>query len=379
MIRYLFFLTLTICASAATAQGVLIGGNSPAQPDTSALLEIRAQNQGFLPPRLTKAQRDSIVQPAVGLMIYNLESNCLNFYTGVYWSEVCGSCQPQPSPALVGQPSSPAISQWDTVFQADFNNNQVPPNLSMAGTATVTGGLLQLTPNQSNTTGRVVLQHSSPSASSENYEVYFDMYHGGGSGADGHTVIFGDSLQMVNVLNNTSASQVLAVDFCSYNNSSYCNRISVSYNNVQLAFSQPFSWRNTTVPVKIELNSTGLTGVWINNSLVLGPTVLPSAWANTNKTDWKWGFTGYCGGLNDFHRLDNILIRCATRYTLNLAATNPNIGTGSWAIISGQNGQILNPNQTNSSFAGQMGEPYSLEWQVSNICGTASDSLTISH
>ncbi len=379
MVRILLLFFGLFPCSTLISQGVLIGGTPPAQPDSSALLEIRAQNRGFLPPRLTPAQRDSIVQPAIGLMIFNLQSNCLNFYTGAYWSEVCGSCQPQPSPALAGQPSNPSISQWDTVFQADFNNNQVPPNVSMAGTATVTGGLLQLTPNQSNTAGRVVLQHASPSPSSENYEVYFDMYHGGGSGADGHTVIFGDSLQMVNVLNNSSASQTLSVDFCSYNNSSYCNRISVSYNNVSLAFSQPFTWRNTTVPVKIELNSTGLAGVWINNSLVLGPTALPSAWANTNKTTWKWGFTGYCGGLDDFHRLDNILIRCATRYSLNLAATPPAIGTGSWSVLSGQNGQVSNPTQSNSSFSGQMGEPYSLEWQVSNACGTVSDSLSFSH
>lgn len=162
------------------AQGVLIGGLSPAQPDTSALLELRTQNRGFLPPRLTTAQRDSIVQPAVGLMIFNTQSQCLNYFTGSFWSEVCGTCQPQPSSALVGTPTVPQITQWDTTFQADFNNNQVPSNVSMAGTAIVTGGLLQLTPNQSATWGSVFLAHPSPSASSERYEVYFDMFHGGG-------------------------------------------------------------------------------------------------------------------------------------------------------------------------------------------------------
>jgi len=379
MNRHLTFFIFLLSVNAALAQGVLIGGNPPAQPDSTAMLEIRSQNRGFLPPRLTSAQRDAILQPAQGLMIFNTQSQCLNFFNGIFWSEVCGQCLPQPSPAIAGIPSAPSLSQWDTVFQADFNNNQVPPNVSMAGTAVVTGGLLQLTPNQSNTTGRAVLQHPSPSSSSERYEVFFDMYHGGGSGADGHSVFFGDSLQMVNFLNNTLVNQALVVDFCSYYNSNYCNRISVSFNNVQLAFSQPFIWRNQTVPVKIELTSTGLTGVWINNSLVLGPTALPAAWANTNKSTWKWGFTGYCGGANDFHRLDNILIRCATRYTLNLAATNPGIGSGSWSVLSGLNGQFSNPNQFNSSFSGQYGEPYSLEWQVSNFCATHSDTLSISH
>lgn len=378
MFRFILLILIGI-SGVVEAQGVLIGGNSPAQPDSSALLELRTQNRGFLPPRLTTAQRDSIVQPAAGLLVFNTQTNCLNFYTGTFWSEVCGTCQPQPSIAVAGLPSSPQIFQWDTVFQADFNTNQVPANVSLAGTAVVTGGMLQLTPNQSNTTGRVVLQHPSPSASSERYEVYFDMFHGGGSGADGHTVYFGDSLQMLNVLNNTSASQSLAIDFCSYNNSSYCNRVSVSYNNVQLSFSQPFIWRNQTVPVKLELDAAGLTGVWINNALVLGPVSLPAAWSSSSKASWKWGFTGYCGGLNDFHRLDNILIRCASKYLVNLAATPPQEGTGTWSVVSGLNGQLGNPAQSNSSFAGDVGEPYVLEWQVNNLCGSSLDSLTLGY
>ncbi len=361
------------------AQGVLIGGLSPAHPDTSALLELRTQNRGFLPPRLTTAQRDSIVQPAVGLMIFNTQSQCLNYFTGSFWSEVCGTCQPQPSTALVGTPTVPQITQWDTTFQADFNNNQVPSNVSMAGTAIVTGGLLQLTPNQSATWGSVFLEHPTPSASSERYELFFDMFHGGGSGADGHNVVFGDSLEVLNILNNNPVSQSLIIKFCSYNNSSYCNRISVSYNNVELGFSQPFTWRNQTVQVKIELDALGLTGVYVNNALVLGPVALPAAWAAANKRSWKWGFTGYCGGLNDFHRLDNILIRCGSRYQLNLAANTPQVGNGSWSILSGLNGQLGSPSLATSSFAGDVGEPYILEWQVSNSCGTNADSLLLAH
>lgn len=39
-------------------------------PDPSSMLEVQAADKGFLPPRLTQAQRDAIVNPAEGLMIF---------------------------------------------------------------------------------------------------------------------------------------------------------------------------------------------------------------------------------------------------------------------------------------------------------------------
>jgi len=59
-------------------------------PNSSAKLEVNSTSQGFLPPRLTSVQRDAIVSPAIGLVIYNTTSNCLNFYIGNGWSESCG-------------------------------------------------------------------------------------------------------------------------------------------------------------------------------------------------------------------------------------------------------------------------------------------------
>ncbi|WP_235295808.1 hypothetical protein [Portibacter marinus] len=38
--------------------------------DPSAILEITSEEKGFLPPRITKAQRDQIHDPAIGLMIF---------------------------------------------------------------------------------------------------------------------------------------------------------------------------------------------------------------------------------------------------------------------------------------------------------------------
>jgi hypothetical protein len=48
-------------------------------PDASALLEVGSTTKGFLPPRMTNAQRLAISLPAVGLMVY-----CTDATEGLY-------------------------------------------------------------------------------------------------------------------------------------------------------------------------------------------------------------------------------------------------------------------------------------------------------
>lgn len=63
---------------------VAIGGN----PDTTALLTLTSTTTGFLPPRMTTAQRDAISNPAQGLMLFNTTTSKLNFYSGAGWEAV---------------------------------------------------------------------------------------------------------------------------------------------------------------------------------------------------------------------------------------------------------------------------------------------------
>ena len=76
---------LTVCilfvlleSSGIKAQ-VVIGGLAP---DSSAMLDIQSDGRGFLLPRLSLAQRDSIEKPAEGLQIYNLTTRCLELNLG---------------------------------------------------------------------------------------------------------------------------------------------------------------------------------------------------------------------------------------------------------------------------------------------------------
>ena len=72
-------------------------GIGTTSPNASAKVEIESTTQGFLPPRMTVTEREAITAPAVGLVIYNTTSNCLNFYAGSNWHETCGSISLPPS------------------------------------------------------------------------------------------------------------------------------------------------------------------------------------------------------------------------------------------------------------------------------------------
>jgi hypothetical protein len=57
-------------------------GIGTSTPDASAKLDITSATQGFLPPRMTTAQRDAISSPATGLQIYNTDKKAIETFTG---------------------------------------------------------------------------------------------------------------------------------------------------------------------------------------------------------------------------------------------------------------------------------------------------------
>lgn len=69
--------------------GQLIINDSPTgSADSSAILELKTTDKGFLLPRMTTTQRNNIASPAAGLCVYNTTTNKLNFYNGTAWEAV---------------------------------------------------------------------------------------------------------------------------------------------------------------------------------------------------------------------------------------------------------------------------------------------------
>jgi hypothetical protein len=86
--KYFIFAFFFLISSSANAQ-VGIGTSSPAG---SAQLEVSSTSKGFLPPRMTLAQRELISGPAAGLMIWC--SNCgtgeVQVFNGTAWRNMTG-------------------------------------------------------------------------------------------------------------------------------------------------------------------------------------------------------------------------------------------------------------------------------------------------
>jgi hypothetical protein len=65
-----------------------IGSAGPTVSNASALLAFNSINKGVLFPRMTTAQRNAIVNPKGGLVIYNTSTNKLNVYTSAAWEAI---------------------------------------------------------------------------------------------------------------------------------------------------------------------------------------------------------------------------------------------------------------------------------------------------
>ncbi len=81
---------ITVFAFSVHAQSVGINSDGTA-PDNSAILDVKSTSKGFLPPRMTRAERVAITSPVAGLMVFNTTTNCLEFYNGTIWMSLCGT------------------------------------------------------------------------------------------------------------------------------------------------------------------------------------------------------------------------------------------------------------------------------------------------
>lgn len=84
-------ITLSAPQDIATTSNVKFGTTivGTGSIEATAILQATSTTKGFLPPKMTTAQRDAIVAPATGLVIYNTTTNQLNIFNGS-WGAVGG-------------------------------------------------------------------------------------------------------------------------------------------------------------------------------------------------------------------------------------------------------------------------------------------------
>ncbi|MCX6277461.1 MAG: hypothetical protein NT004_05130 [Bacteroidetes bacterium] len=224
----LIFILLTFSINSFAQVSISIDGSLP---DSSAILDIKSTDKGFLAPRMTALQMQAIANPATGLIVFNTtaegiyphnfvpgyyywdgtkwvslvrspgltsvpalsqsqidtlnavagvvvlntSTNCLNYFSGIVWMAVCGTCTPQPSQADAG-PNQTIIGN-QTVLSAN-----VP--LSGTGSWTISSGSGGTIANPSN-------PHSSFSGTQPgNYTLTWTVANGCGGSFDAVNISF---------------------------------------------------------------------------------------------------------------------------------------------------------------------------------------------
>ena len=114
--------------------------NDGSSPDGSAMLDIKSTNSGLLLPRLSNIQRDAIITPAAGLIIFNTDEEAFQFYDGTYWKYLnLSSCVPQ-QPANITGNDYPDCNQTGLTYSIAEVSWASSYNWTVPADATITNG-----------------------------------------------------------------------------------------------------------------------------------------------------------------------------------------------------------------------------------------------
>lgn len=83
----LLVITLLMCTG-IYSQNIVITDDDSYTANPSAMLDVKSVTKGFLVPRMTTVQRQAVVSPAAGLLVFDTNFNCYYFYNGTSWSNI---------------------------------------------------------------------------------------------------------------------------------------------------------------------------------------------------------------------------------------------------------------------------------------------------
>ncbi len=108
---------LSVPAFSIFAQVGINDDNNP--PDNSAMLDVKSTTRGFLPPRMTTMEMNSIITPSQGLLVYNITVNSLFWFNGSTWKQF-NEPYMETDPVFTAHPASGItignIGNWNTAY-----------------------------------------------------------------------------------------------------------------------------------------------------------------------------------------------------------------------------------------------------------------------
>jgi hypothetical protein len=94
--RFITFLLIAICfllTNSLLGQGNV--GVGTTNPNPSAILDLTSNDKGILIPRLTSAERNAVVAPAQGLLVFDISDTTFWYFDGIVWVQAIGPAGPQ--------------------------------------------------------------------------------------------------------------------------------------------------------------------------------------------------------------------------------------------------------------------------------------------
>jgi|GEM_PF-631705 len=379
---------------------------------------------------MTTEQRDAIENPPLGMAIFNITTNCLNYFNGYGWYETCGDCTPMPSPSDAGPDQY--FSDATTATTLDANTPEY--GIGIWSVDAGSGGVFEDL-NDPNTlfTGEGCQVYelkwtiTSPCGASEDLvSIEFDTPPSAANA--GQDQIFNDATVSTNLEGSTPevGTGTWSVDFgnggsfddannptalftgnpCeSYNLKwTISNACGSSQDMVDITFNTPpttadagpdQTFNDETTSTNLEGNTALLgTGTWgieagTGGSFadVTDPTSLFTG-APCETYTLKWTIMNACGSSEDI--VDIIFNTPPTDadagvdQTFNdettstmLEGNTPLLGTGTWSIEVGTGGTFADISDPTTLFTGDPCESYTLKWTILNACGLSEDMVDI--
>jgi PKD-like domain len=339
------FIIIVSSCMVVTAQNIGIGTTTPA---ASAALDVTSNSKGFLPPRMTTAQRNTISSPAAGLIIYNTDCNAFNYWNGTAWVPFPSNANAPATAGSITGSLTPCQNSTGIAYSiapvpgATSYNWTVPPGTTVAsgqGTASITLDI-------GTTNGNVCVTASNACGTSAASCITITLTPAQPSTITGITTVCqGNNGVAYSVINVAGVTYTWSYSGTGYTQASGSTTNSITANFSAFATSGTLS----VTPSNCGNNGTAQTLA----VTVSAPPTTANAGADINPA---------CGVT-----------------TVTLAGNTPSVGTGAWSVVSGT-ATITTPGSPTSGVTGLLeGSIATLRWTISNspCIGSTDDVLII--
>jgi hypothetical protein len=132
-----FFLLNSFILELSAQVGI---NNDGTAPNPSSMLDVKSSTRGVLLPRMNNAERDAIVNPVPGLIIYNSQEKTLQIYDGPFWKSLYAmGCEPQ-QPGMIYGNGYPECNATGIIYAIDPVPNSSYYRWTVPSDAAITSG-----------------------------------------------------------------------------------------------------------------------------------------------------------------------------------------------------------------------------------------------